>query len=73
MEKELRTLLNFRYGHKTWEEMIEMRRKIVKRREEEVYKAEEIKRNILEAIAIIILMSLCAGLVLGMIYLYMNR
>ena len=73
MEKELRTLLNFRYGHKTWEEMIEMRRKIVKRREEEVYKAEEMKRNILEAIAIIILMSLCAGLVLGMIYLYMNR
>ena len=40
---------------------------------EEVYKAEEIKRNVLEAIAIILLMSLCAGLVLGMVYLYMNR
>jgi hypothetical protein len=38
-----------------------------------VYKAEEIKRNILEAIAVILLMSLCAGLVLGMVYLYMNR
>ena len=73
MEKELRTLLNFRYGHRTWEEMIEMRRKIVKQREKEVYKAEEIKRNILEAIAVILLMALSAGLVLGIVYLYVNR
>jgi len=73
MEKELRTLLNFRYGHKTWEEMIEMRRKIVKQREKEVYKAEEIKRNILEAIAVILLMVLSAGIILGMVYLYVNR
>ena len=27
-EQELRTLLNFRYGHRTWEEMIQLRRKI---------------------------------------------
>ena len=73
MEKELRTLLNFRYGQKTWEEMIEMRRKIKAQREKEVYRVMEIKRNILEGIAIIGLMLLCAGLVLGIAYLYVNR
>lgn len=73
MESELRTLLNFRYGQKTWEEMIEMRRKIKAQREKEVYRVMEIKRNILEGIAIIGLMLLCAGLVFGIAYLYVNR
>ena len=73
MEKELRTLLNFRYGHKTWEEMIEMRRKIAKKREEEVYRVEEFKRQLIEAVSIIILMLLIAGVVLGVVWLYMNR
>lgn len=73
MEKDLRTLLNFRYGQKTWEEMIEMRRKIKAQREKEVYRVMEIKRNILEGVAIIGLMLLCAGLVFGIAYLYINR
>lgn len=73
MEKDLRTLLNFRYGQKTWEEMIEMRRKIKAQREKEVYRMMEIKRNILEGVAIIGLMILIAGLVFGVAYLYVNR
>jgi hypothetical protein len=73
MEKDLRTLLNFRYGQKTWEEMIEMRRKIKAQREKEVYRMMEIKRNILEGVAIIGLMILIAGLLFGVAYLYVNR
>ena len=73
MEKDLRTLLNFRYGQKTWEEMIEMRRKIKAQREKEVYRMMEIKRNILEGVAIIGLMVLIAGLLFGVAYLYVNR
>jgi hypothetical protein len=73
MESELRTLLNFRYGQKTWEEMIAMRRNIKAQREKEVYRVMEIKRNILEGVAIIGLMLLCAGLVFGIAYLYVNR
>lgn len=73
MEAELRTLLNFRYGQRTWEEMIEMRRKIAKQREDEVYRAMEIKRNILEGIAIILLMGLTVAVIFGIIYLAYNR
>jgi hypothetical protein len=73
MESELRTLLNFRYGQTTWEEMIAMRRNIKAQREKEVYRVMEIKRNILEGVAIIGLMLLCAGLVFGIAYLYVNR
>ena len=69
MEKELRTLLNFRYGQRTWEEMIEMRRKIKAQREQEVYRMIELKRNIIEGIAIIILMLLTVGVIFGITYL----
>ena len=73
MESELRTLLNFRYGQRTWEEMIEMRRKIAKQRQDEVYRMMEIKRNILEGIAIVILMGLTVAVIFGIIYLAYNR
>ena len=73
MEKELRTLLNFRYGQRTWEEMIEMRRKIKAQREQEVYRMVELKRNIIEGIAIILLMLLVVGIIFAITYLAVNR
>ena len=73
METELRTLLNFRYGQRTWEEMIEMRRKIKAQREQEVYRMVELKRNILEGIAVIVLMLLTVGVIFGITYLIVNR
>lgn len=73
MEKDLRTLLNYRYGHRTWEEMIEMRRKIKAQREKEVYRMIEWKRNILEAVAVLMLIVLIGGTLLGITYLYINR
>ena len=73
MEKELRTLLNFRYGQRTWEEMIEMRRKIKAQREQEVYRMVELKRNIIEGIAIILLMLLVVGIIFAITYLAVHR
>lgn len=51
-EKELRTILNWRYGHSTWDELTEMRRKIAKKREKEVYKQAELRRNLIETVTI---------------------
>ena len=51
-EKELRTLLNWRYGHGTWDELTEMRRKIAKKREKEVYKQAELRKAFIETVSI---------------------
>ncbi|MAI17794.1 MAG: hypothetical protein CMH04_03950 [Marinovum sp.] len=51
-EKELRTILNWRYGHGTWDELTEMRRKIAKQREQSVYKQAELRRNLIETVTI---------------------
>ena len=52
-EKQLQDLLNIRFGYGTWKEMIELRRKIKKEREETVYKQMEARRAFFENIAII--------------------
>ena len=51
-EKELQALLNFRYGYGTWDELKEMRRKIRDRREKEVYKQAQMRRDLIEAMQI---------------------
>lgn len=51
-EKELRTILNWRYGHSTWDELTEMRRQIAKKREKEVYRQAELRRNLIETVSI---------------------
>ena len=53
--------------------MIEMRRKIKAQREQEVYRMVELKRNILEGIAIILLMLLVVGIIFVITYLAVNR
>jgi hypothetical protein len=67
-EKELRTLLNWRYGYQTWDELTEMRRKIAKRREKEVYKQAELRRNFVELIQIITALVIIVVLAGGGIY-----
>ena len=47
-EKELMVLLNFRFGPGTWVELKEMRRKIAKQREDEVWRQAELRRNLIE-------------------------
>ena len=59
-EKEIKFMLNMRFGPATYDDMLQMRRQIRKEREETVYAAMEAKRQIQNNIAI-------AGLSLGII------
>ena len=64
-EKQLQTMLNFRYGYGTWEEMIQLRRKIRKERQETIYKQQKRKDAFLEAVftivAIIVFLAIAGG------------
>ena len=72
-EIELRVLIQYTYGMNVYNEMIELRRKLRKKREDEIYRKREIKRQALEAFLILLLVVMVAGFVIGMIYLYINR
>ena len=66
-EKELSTILNCRYGHGTWDELTEMRRKIAKQREKDVYKQAQLRKDFIEAVtiggAIMLIVLTLAGIV----------
>ena len=68
-EKELRTLIQYTYGHNVYNEMIELRRKLRKQRENEIYRRREFKKQLLEAFLIFVLMCLIGGAVLFLTYL----
>lgn len=68
-EKELRTLITFTYGPNVYNEMIELRRKLRKQREDEIYRKRALKKDFIEFVLIMILMSLIAFVVLGGAYL----
>ena len=72
-EKELRVLIQYTYGMPVYNEMIELRRKLRKKREDEIYRKREMKRTLLEGFLVLLLIVLAAGFVIGMIYLYVNR
>ena len=44
-EKELRVLIQYTYGMNVYNEMIELRRKLRKQREDEIYRKRELKRK----------------------------
>ena len=68
-EKEIKFMLDYRFGLGTYDEMLGMRRKIRKEREETVYKAMEAKRQIQNNLAICTLSFLIIGVLGGGIYL----
>lgn len=72
-EKELMVLLNFRFGPGTWDELKEMRRKIAKKREDEVWRQAELRRNLIEGVSVVALLFTIVGFVGLLIYLYMQR
>ena len=69
MEKELQTLLNFRFGFGTWDELKEMQRKIRADRQKQVYAAAEARQAVINGTAIVGLLILGAGMLFGMVYL----
>lgn len=64
-EKQLQDMLNIRFGYGTWKEMIELRRKIKKEREETVYRQMEARRAFFENCAIIGLVLALFAIVFG--------
>jgi len=72
-EKELRVLIQYTYGMNVYNEMIELRRKLRKQREEAIYKKREMKRNLLEVFLVLILILLSAGVIFGIGYMVVNR
>lgn len=71
-EKELMVLLNFRFGPGTWDELKEMRRKIAKKREDEVWRQAELRRNLIEGVSVTILLFMIFGFIALIVYLYMS-
>ena len=68
-EKEIKFMLDFRFGLGTYDEMRGMRRQLRREREETVYKAMETKRQIQSNMAIAALSLLIIGTLGGGIYL----
>ena len=67
-EKELEAILNYRFGFGTWKEMIELRRKIRKEREETLYKQQERREAFFEVVFTLGLIGLLIALLGGIIY-----
>ena len=67
-EKELQALLNFRFGYGTWDELKEMRRKIRDKREKEVYKQAQMRRDLIEAMQIGFAILVVVGFVIALMY-----
>lgn len=68
-EKQLQDLLNIRFGFGTWKEMVELRRKIRKEREETLYKQQERRAAFFEGVLLIFLVLLGFIILGGMVYL----
>ena len=67
-EKELQTILNFRYGFGTWDELTEMRRKIRDQREKTLYKQAQRQAAFVEAVQIGVAIALLLVLSGGLLY-----
>ena len=67
-EKELMSLLNFRFGYGTWDELKEMRRKIQKEREKQIWAQAEMRRNLIEVISIVFLILITTASLGGLAY-----
>ena len=70
--QELKTFLNMSYGPQAWAVLIRLEGKIRRQRQEAIYKQQELKRQILEGIAIAMLALLCLGL-LAVMFWFLRR
>ena len=72
-EKELRVLIQYTYGMNVYNEMIELRRKLRKKREDEIYRKREMKRTLIEGFLVLLIIVMVASFILGIGYLYFNK
>jgi cbb3-type cytochrome oxidase subunit 3 len=68
--EELKQWISFTLGPSAWQDLIRTEVDIRKRRQETIYKQQEKKRKLLEAMAIVFLIAILAAFVLGVAWLY---
>lgn len=66
-EKQVRELIVWTYGVEAYQEMIMLRRKIKKQREEAIYKQRKRKQLILDGMIIIFAVGIGVGIIVGML------
>lgn len=67
-EYELQTLIKMYYGPKAWEDLVQLRRKIRKEREDTIYKQAARRKAFVEALLVSVFGVLIFGLVGGIVY-----
>lgn len=67
-EYELKTLIEMYYGPRGWQDLIQLRRKIRAEREKTIYRQKEMRKNLIEAVVVLIVMSAIFGLCGGVGY-----
>ena len=71
--QELKTFLNMSYGPQAWADLIQMEGRIRKQRQEMIYKQQEMRRQIIEAVAIGAFIFTCAGILLTIVWLVSTK
>lgn len=70
---ELKQFLNMSYGPQAWADLIQLEGRIRKERQEAIYKQQEMRQQILEFILIGALGLTASAILLGLIWLGVNR
>ena len=67
-EYDLKVMLNMRYGPNAWEELLQLRRKIAKQRQETIYKQQEMQQSLIDGVLTVILILLLGFVLFGGVY-----
>ena len=73
MREQLKQIIIMSRGLSAWDELIKTEGDIRKKRQQMIYAQEERRRQVLEAVGIILLVVLIGASVFGIAYLYVNR
>lgn len=71
--QELKTFLNLSYGPQAWADLIQLEGKIRKQRQEMIYKQQQLRQQVLEIVAIAILMVVICVILFWMVWLATNE
>ena len=65
MRDELKKLISWTRGPSAWDELLRMEADIRKKRQQAIYDQQERQKKVFEAIAIVLLIGLCAAILVG--------
>lgn len=73
MEDELRTWINMVHGPNAWSDLLKMQAKIRKERQEQLYAQQELRKNVMNVIGVIVLSVVFVTAVVAIIWLVMQK